>query len=57
MMAIFRVLLKVNREELDCSSERVANIQVPTLLMWGECDRRISPKHVPLWQRSLPGLK
>lgn len=25
--------------------------------MWGERDRWISPKHVPLWQRDLPGIQ
>ncbi|SDL40099.1 alpha/beta fold hydrolase [Pseudomonas indica] len=57
MMDIFRVLLKVNREELHTTPERVAKIQVPTLLMWGDRDRWISPRHVPLWQRDLPGIQ
>ncbi len=57
MMEIFRVLLKVNREELGTSGERIARIVAPTLLMWGERDRWISPKHVPLWQRDLPGIQ
>lgn len=57
MMDIFRVLLKVNREELHGTPVRVAAIKVPTLLMWGERDRWISPKHVPLWQRDLPGIQ
>lgn len=57
MMDIFRVLLKVNREELHTTPERVAKIQAPTLLMWGDRDRWISPKHVPLWQRDLPGIQ
>lgn len=57
MMEIFRVLLKVNKEELHTTPERVAQIKVPTLLMWGERDRWISPKHVPLWQRDLPGIQ
>lgn len=57
MMEIFRVLLKVNREELGTSGERIARIVAPTLLMRGERDRWISPKHVPLWQRDLPGIQ
>ena len=57
MMDIFRVLLKVNREELHTTPERVAKIQAPTLLMWGDRDRWISPRHVPLWQRDLPGIQ
>ena len=57
MMDIFRVLLKVNKEELHGTSARVAQIQAPTLLLWGERDRWISPKHVPLWQRDLPGIQ
>lgn len=57
MMDIFRVLLKVNRDELHTTPERVAKIQAPTLLMWGDRDRWISPKHVPLWQRDLPGIQ
>ncbi|MGH8436771.1 MAG: alpha/beta fold hydrolase [Pseudomonas sp.] len=57
MMDIFRVLLKVNREELHGTPARVAEIKAPTLLMWGERDRWISPTHVPLWQRDLPGIQ
>jgi pimeloyl-ACP methyl ester carboxylesterase len=57
MMDIFRVLLNVNRSELHTTGERVAQIQAPTLLLWGERDRWISPKHVPLWQRDLPGIQ
>ncbi|HIQ42776.1 MAG TPA: alpha/beta hydrolase [Pseudomonas oleovorans] len=57
MMDIFRVLLKVNKEELHATPGRVAQIQAPTLLMWGERDRWISPRHVPLWQRDLPGIE
>lgn len=57
MMDIFRVLLKVNREELHTTPERVAKIQAPTLLMWGDRDRWISPRHVPFWQRDLPGIQ
>ncbi|MEN0108748.1 MAG: alpha/beta hydrolase [Pseudomonas sp.] len=57
MMDIFRVLLKVNREELHGTPARVAQITAPTLLMWGDRDRWISPKHVPLWQRDLPGIQ
>lgn len=57
MMDIFRVLLNVNRTELHTIGERVAQIQAPTLLLWGERDRWISPKHVPLWQRDLPGIQ
>ena len=57
MMDIFRVLLKVNKEELYGTAARVAQIQAPTLLLWGERDRWISPKHVPLWQRDLPGIQ
>ncbi len=57
MMEIFRVLLKVNRDELEGTGQRVAAIKAPTLLMWGERDRWISPKHVPLWQRDLPGIQ
>ncbi|MBM7060136.1 alpha/beta hydrolase [Pseudomonas sp. UL073] len=56
-MEIFRVLIKVNREELHGTAQRVANLKVPTLLMWGERDRWISPKHVPLWQRDVPGIQ
>ncbi len=57
MMDIFRVLLKVNKDELHTTPARVAQIQAPTLLLWGERDRWISPKHVPLWQRDLPGIQ
>lgn len=57
MMDIFRVLLNVNRTELHTTGERVAQIKAPTLLLWGERDRWISPKHVPLWQRDLPGIQ
>lgn len=57
MMDIFRILLAVNRQELHGTPERVAKITVPTLLMWGERDRWISPRHVLLWQRDLPGLQ
>jgi pimeloyl-ACP methyl ester carboxylesterase len=57
MMDIFRVLLKVNKQELHATPERVAQIQAPTLLLWGERDRWISPTHVPLWQRDLPGIQ
>lgn len=35
----------------------MAQIKAPTLLMWGEKDRWISPRHVPLWQRDLPGIQ
>jgi pimeloyl-ACP methyl ester carboxylesterase len=56
MMDIFRVLLKVNREELHGTAQRVATIKAPTLLLWGELDRWISPEHVPLWQRDLSGI-
>lgn len=57
MMDIFRVLLKVNTEELHTTPARVAAIKPPTLLLWGERDRWISPTHVPLWQRDLPGIQ
>lgn len=57
MMEIFRVLLKVNKQELHTTPQRVAQIQVPTLLLWGERDRWISPQHVPLWQRDLPSIQ
>ncbi|MEE1895680.1 alpha/beta hydrolase [Pseudomonas otitidis] len=57
MMEIFRVLLKVNKDELAGTPERVAALHAPTLLMWGERDRWISPKHVPLWQRDVPGIQ
>lgn len=57
MIDIFRVLVKANREELPTAPERVALIKAPTLLMWGERDRWISPRHVPLWQRDLPGIE
>jgi len=57
MMDIFRVLLNVNRAELHTTGARVAQIQAPTLLLWGERDRWISPKHVPLWQRDLPSIQ
>ncbi|MDF3840234.1 alpha/beta hydrolase [Pseudomonas citronellolis] len=57
MIDIFRVLVKANREELPGTPARVAQLKVPTLLMWGERDRWISPKHVPLWQRDLPGIQ
>ena len=57
MMDIFRVLLKANAEESHLTPTRVAAIKSPTLLLWGERDRWISPKHVPLWQRDLPGIQ
>jgi len=57
MMEIFRVLLKANKEELHTTPERVALIKAPTLLMWGDRDRWISPKHVLHWQRDLPGVR
>jgi len=57
MMEIFRVLLKVNKQELHTTPQRVAQLQAPTLLLWGERDRWISPQHVPLWQRDLPGIQ
>ncbi|WP_282343318.1 alpha/beta hydrolase [Pseudomonas sp. PS02288] len=57
MMEIFRLLLQVNRDELHDTPARVARIGVPTLLMWGESDRWISPRHVELWHRDLPGLQ
>ncbi|SDH65142.1 alpha/beta fold hydrolase [Pseudomonas panipatensis] len=57
MIDIFRVLVRVNREELHATPARVAALKVPTLLMWGERDRWISPTHVPLWQRDVPGLQ
>ncbi|VXC12499.1 alpha/beta fold hydrolase [Pseudomonas sp. 8O] len=57
MMDIFRVLLKVNKNELHTTPERVALIKAPTLLMWGDRDRWISPKHVLHWQRDLPGVR
>jgi len=57
MMEIFRVLLKVNKQELHTTPQRVAQLQVPTLLLWGERDRWISPQHVPLWQRDLPAIQ
>lgn len=56
-MEIFRLLLKVNREELHTTPQRVAQLKVPTLLMWGDCDRWIPPAHVPLWQRDVPGIQ
>ena len=57
MMEIFRVLLKVNKQELHTTPQRVAQLQAPTLLLWGERDRWISPQHVPLWQRDLPAIQ
>lgn len=57
MMEIFRILTRTNREELHQTSQRVAGIKVPTLLMWGDRDRWISPRHVPLWERDVPGIQ
>ncbi|MET1078293.1 MAG: alpha/beta hydrolase [Pseudomonas sp.] len=57
MMAIFRELLRVNAGHLHETPARVAALRSPTLLLWGECDRWISPQHVPLWQRDLPGIQ
>jgi pimeloyl-ACP methyl ester carboxylesterase len=57
MMEIFRVLLEVNKQELHTTPQRVAQLQAPILLLWGERDRWISPQHVPLWQRDLPGIQ
>src|SRR5690606_31402658 len=57
MVDIFRVLLKVNQEQLHATPGRVARIKAPTLLLWGERDRWISPQQVPLWQRDLPGIQ
>ena len=57
MIDIFRVLVKANREELPTTPSRVAALKVPTLLMWGERDRWISPRHVPMWQRDVPGIE
>lgn len=57
MVDIFRVLLRVNKEELHTTPQRLAQLQAPTLLLWGERDRWISPAHVPLWQRDLPGIQ
>ncbi len=57
MVEIFRLLLQVNRDELHDTPTRVARIGTPTLLMWGESDRWISPRHVDLWRRDLPGLQ
>ena len=57
MIDIFRVLVKANREELPTTPNRVAGLKVPTLLMWGERDRWISPRHVPMWQRDVPGIE
>ncbi|MGE8359906.1 alpha/beta fold hydrolase [Pseudomonas sp.] len=57
MMDIFRILLAVNRQELHGTPERVARLETPTLLLWGERDRWISPKHVLLWQRDAPNLQ
>ncbi|UVE16945.1 alpha/beta hydrolase [Pseudomonas sp. LS44] len=57
MMDIFRVLLDANRDDLPSTPARVKALQMPTLLMWGERDRWISPKHVPLWQRDVPGIQ
>ncbi|KRW62670.1 alpha/beta fold hydrolase [Pseudomonas sp. TTU2014-080ASC] len=57
MMEIFRVLLQVNRNELQNSATRIAAVKAPALLLWGELDRWISPEHVALWQRDLPGIR
>lgn len=57
MMEIFRVLLAVNAQELHTTPTRVAQLKVPTLLLWGERDRWISPRHVPLWRRDVPGIQ
>lgn len=57
MMDIFRLLIRVNRSELHASAQQIAQIKTPTLLLWGELDRWISPEHVPLWRRDLPGIQ
>lgn len=57
MMEIFRLLVRVNRRDLHLTAQRVAQLQVPTLLMWGERDRWISPQHVALWRRDVPGIQ
>lgn len=57
MMEIFRMMMRVNKRELHQTPQRVAQLRVPTLLMWGDRDRWISPEHVPLWRRDVPGLQ
>jgi pimeloyl-ACP methyl ester carboxylesterase len=57
MMKIFRLLMQFNRDELHATPAQIAAIKAPTLLLWGACDRWISPSHVPLWQCDLPSIK
>ncbi|WP_339511148.1 alpha/beta fold hydrolase [Pseudomonas sp. RL_15y_Pfl2_60] len=57
MMQIFRQLVLTNRTQLQQTPAAVARLKVPTLLLWGEVDRWISPVQVQLWERDLPGLQ
>ncbi|WP_417660401.1 alpha/beta fold hydrolase [Pseudomonas sp.] len=57
MMQIFRQLVLINRTQLHLTPAAVAKLRAPTLLLWGESDRWISPAHVQLWQRDLPGIQ
>src|SRR5690606_36705676 len=53
MIEVFRLQVRMNRLRRD-TPERVERIGVPTLLMWGDRDRWISPQQVELWRRDLP---
>lgn len=54
MVAYFRLLAEMNRR--NPFAERVRQLTVPTLLLWGARDRWVPPALVKRWQQDVPGL-
>lgn len=55
LVAFCRIMMKMHAK--NPYEAEIPNLKVPTLLMWGALDRWIPPRHVPLWQRDVPGLQ
>lgn len=55
MVAYFSLLAEMNRKNR--FADRVRELSVPTLLLWGARDRWVPPALVRRWQQDVPGLQ
>ncbi len=55
MVAYFCLLAEMNRNNR--FADRVRQLNVPTLLLWGARDRWVPPALVKRWQQDVPGLQ
>ena len=54
LVAIMDALKKLNHDP--AFSQRISELSVPTLLIWGKNDAWIPVSHVPRWKQAVPGI-